>query len=171
MIKNKKAQLMSLDVLFTVVLFILMFFLLFNVIEAKTYQRNIDVINAELDSVGNLALTRMISNPLVNCYAYDSDNRYSIPGCLSSSSEITKRHLGIPDGYSCSVSVVSVGSFTTNECDSLLNVNNNNYYDINFTVSFLGSLSVTKKDYIESYKGSGSTLNNLQTINLKVWKE
>lgn len=172
MIKNKKAQLMSLDVLFTVVLLILMFFLLFNVIEARTYQRNTDIINSELNSIGDIAFTRLINNPILNCSATDAKNKFHIPACLSTSLEIKKRHLGVPDNYKCNISISGGNAFAMNECEDDFNLDDvSNYYEKDFYVSFINPLTIKKIEYISSYTAIGSHLGSSEKINLKVWKE
>ncbi len=169
MIKNKKAQIMSLDILFTVTLVVLMFFLLFNIVEARLYQANIDKANNELDAIGFLAFDKIINNPLLNCYAYDTNNNFTIPACVSlSQSAITKKTLGIPQGYKCNL---TGAVFTTNECnDVFIPADNSSYFSLDFNVTVAANKAISKKDYIENYMNIQNTLATQRTLTLRVWK-
>jgi hypothetical protein len=171
MIKNKKAQIMALDVLFSVVLIILIFFLLFNVVEARINQANTDRINREFDSIGNLVFMNIINNPLINCYAKDTQNKYHIPACLGSNdSNITKQTIGLPDGYKCNLSGLG-GGFVNNECVDAFDPATDYFYSIDFNVSIISDREISKFDYTRSYKGSATNLDNIAQLNLKVWKD
>lgn len=171
MIQNKKAQIMSLDILFTTTLVILMFFLMFNIVEARINQSNIDKINSELTNVSNLVLLKIIDNPLVNCYASDSQNIFHIPGCISATqSQLTKKNLGVPSNYKCNLSS-STAVVTTNGCNDPFNAAIvSNYVSIDFNVSIPTNRQISKYDFIGSYRGVSNNLDTIATFNLKVWK-
>jgi hypothetical protein len=173
MLKNKKGQVITLDVLFSVVIVILMFFMLFNVAETKIYRMNSININKDFEYTADLAFKNLVNNPAINCYVKDENNSYLIPSCFSEMSEIFKKDLGLNDDYKCNLSWTGASSFTINECQDAFNPNNlNYYYSIDFNGYFLTAPSreVSKLDYINSYKGI-ETLNGSQdTYTLRVWK-
>ncbi len=171
MIKNNRAQIMSIDILFSVVLVILMFFLLFNIVEARTYQTNTDSINQEFEMIGNLAFTRLINNPNINCYAKDSSNSFNIPSCLAiNNSELTKENLGIPSNYKCLITPTT-STFNINECTDVLNMaSTSHFYEIDFNVSIVTNRSILKRNYVQSYLGLNPSMNTIEQINLKVWQ-
>ena len=169
---NKKGQVLSLDVIFSIVLIILMFFLLFNIVEASTYRTLKDIENKRLDNIGNTAVIQILNNPLDGCYAENPNNRYFIPACLSlENSEIKKYNLGIPHDYNCSITRVGGGNnFTNNECSDAF-TNANAYFSINFEVSLVDDLNISRDEYINNLKGNNNHFDNVGTFNLRVWKE
>jgi hypothetical protein len=167
MIKNKKGQIMVLDILFSVVLIILVSFLLVNIVESKVYSTTTDNINSQLNNVGKMAFKNIVNNPYINCYAFDSHNRYHIPACLTVNSNISKNNLGIPTNYKCSIAGYD---FTTNECTDVLDPSIDNYYSIDFNVSITPNFAINKKRYIDSLSGNDNILDTKQELNLKVWR-
>jgi hypothetical protein len=169
MIKNKKAQIMVLDILFSVVLIVLISFLMVNIVESKVYQSTTDNLNSQLNNVGEIAFKSIINNPQVNCYAYDSKNKYHIPGCLANASPLFKNYLGIPSNYKCSLT--GNPSFTSNECNDVFDPLNKNYYSVDFNVSIISSLQTSKLNYLNSIYNNNNAFATKQQLNLKVWRE
>lgn len=171
MIKNKKAQVMTLDVLFSVVLIMLMFFLLFNIAEAKINQTNNDIVNKELNNIGTLAVMKITNSPNLSCYAKDNrDNYYLIPSCISENTYFTKENLGIPSNYKCSLTSEGRGNpFTNNPCTDTIGLNHPSYFSMNFKVSIVNNLKVSKSNYISYYLDSDDFFTETE-LNLKVWK-
>lgn len=174
MLKNKKGQVITLDVLFAVVIVILMFFMLFNVVEAKIYRMNSTSINKGFENIGNLAYINLVNNPSINCFAKDTNNSYLILSCFSEMTEVFKKDLGLSDEYKCNISWINAGvNFSLNECDDVFNPNNSDYfYSIDFNGFFLTdpSREVSKLDYINSYKDIEILEGIEDTFTLRVWK-
>lgn len=174
MLKNKKAQIMTLDVLFSIVLVILMFFLLFNVVEVRVNRQNTDNINKDFENIGESALLRLINNPEINCYASDTNNNFLVPSCFSQNSIITKKSLGLPEGYKCELSWATnpAITFTNNDCRDVFNPNNvDYYYMVDFNGFYLSQVSteISKLDYINSYLGT-PLVGTEGAFTLRVWK-
>jgi len=168
MIKNKNAQIMVLDILFSVVLIVLISFLMVNIVESKVYQSTTDNLNSELNNIGEVAFKNIINNSQVNCFANDSKNKYHIPACLANNSPLSKNNLAIPSNYKCSLT--GHGSFTSNQCNDILDVSNNDYYSVDFNVSILPSLQISKLNYLNNIFNNRNDFNNKAQLNLKVWR-
>lgn len=170
-LKSKRAQMMSLDILFATILVILMFFILFNVVEAKTYETNSDKLSNELNSIFSQAILNIHSNPNISCVITDSNNFYAFPGCLSETySDFSKKNLGIPDNFSCSL--VGDGlSFTNNECNSTYeNASEVLSIDLHLFV-LVNEDHISKHDYFSYVLGVSQNPSSPKKITLRVWKD
>ncbi|MCK9544859.1 MAG: hypothetical protein M0R03_22830, partial [Novosphingobium sp.] len=62
------------------------------------------------------------------------------------------------------------GSFTSNQCNDILDVSNNDYYSVDFNVSILPSLQISKLNYLNNIFNNRNDFNNKAQLNLKVWR-
>jgi hypothetical protein len=155
-LKNKKAQIMVLDVMFTIVLIILLFFLLFRWAEMKTYQSVSDRKTVELNYISKTAFMSLTENHSINCYAFDSDNKYLVSSCFGSDSVISKTELGIPVNYNCNFSIAGF-ALATNECVDVLPADSNNYFSMKFNVITNTDRYFPKNIYLENILGKPSS--------------
>jgi len=158
MIKTKKGQLIILDVLFSIVLVLLAFFLLFKLAEIDIYKTNADKNIEKLNSVGTLAYQKLLNNPQINC----SVNGAYVPGTIKNT-EITKAKLGIPFDYNCSLNVAN-----STECNQ---TPPGTYRVPIFSVdtTLVGCSSILTKEEYYKYilaKQAPST----QIVTLKIWR-
>jgi len=167
MIKNKRAQVMLLDVLFAVVLIILLLFLLFKISETKIYSINSSKEINELESVGALAFNKLTDNSFVNCKVLDSQNNILIKNCFYEDSNISKENLGLGPEYNCYFEIDGF-SLVNNSCNSDY-ASSNNYYAIFFETITYDSSEVPKSIYINNILDVDDTLQK-RDAKLVVWK-
>jgi hypothetical protein len=166
--KKEKAQVMLLDVVFSVVIIILLFFLLFRFTEIQIYNSSLDKANYELEKIGTISFNRIVNNPKINCVISDTNNQIPIPNCLAPSSEITLKTLGIPENYDCNFTV-SGTSFAINECNSNL-PSDTQYYAVSFDVLIGSDKNIPKSEYMNSILGNSSTITS-KSAKLVIWDE
>jgi len=169
--RKSKAQIVVVDLVFAVSLIILALFLLFKITEINIYETNSTNNLQELDHVGNIIYSTIVSNPLINCRVVDQENTFILEKCISDESSLTKENLSVPENYSCNLSGFST-IILINECDDSYTPINN-VYEKEITILESADLDINKNEYLESLNNNSviSDLFNKQTINLKVWKE
>lgn len=167
-LKNKKGQVMVLDVMFTIVLVILIFFLLFRWTEVKTYQSINDRKTTELNSISKTAFFSLTENYSINCYAGDSSNKFLITSCFGADSIISKKDLGIPINYNCSF-VINGFVMNVNECDDVLPLDQNNYFNLGFSVITNNTRAISKDVYLSNILNKANTLTK-RDASLVIWK-
>ena len=156
MIKTKKGQVILLDVLFTIVIVIFMFFMLLKFVETESYKSNVNNRTEELTSIGSLAYQKLLNNPQINCKV-ESAGAY-VPGTVNTSISITKAMLGIPSDYNFSISVANCTG-----CSPVPSTGN--IYSINFSLVTCSG-SMTKEDYIDNITDSVTP----SQVELRVWR-
>jgi len=167
MIKNKKAQVMLLDVLFAIVLIILIFFLLFKVSETKMYAINSSKQINELESVGNLAFNKLTNNTLINCKVIDQKNNFLLKNCFYADSNINKQNLGLGSEYFCNFEIPGF-NLNNNLCSDDYS-DSNNFFAISFQVNTFGSKEILKSEYLANILNKETTID-LKNAKLVVWK-
>jgi hypothetical protein len=160
MIKTKKGQVILLDVLFTIVIVIFMFFMLLKFVETDTYKSNINNRTEELTSIGSLAYQKFINNPEINCKVL-SAGAY-VPGTIDTTTTITKTMLGIPSDYN--FNVTSTGTINCSGCFTVPSTGN--IYAINFDLVTCNR-NMSKANYINYINSGGASTSQ---INLSVWR-
>lgn len=168
MIKNKRAQVMLLDVLFAIVLITLLLFLLFKVSETKIYSINSSKEINELESVGGLAFNKLTDNSFVNCKVLDSQNNILIKNSFYPDSKISKENLGLGPEYNCYFEIVGF-QLANNSCNNSDYSLSNNYYAISFQTITYDSNEVPKSIYINNILDDDDTLQK-RNAKLVVWK-
>jgi|GEM_PF-1062426 len=168
-LKNKKGQVMVLDVVFAIILIILIFFLLFRWTEIKTYQSIDDRQKTELNYISKTAFISLTENHSINCYAFDNDNYYLISSCFGEDSVISKNNLGIPINYKCNFAIDGF-SITTNDCnDAFVPSTTSNYFSIDFNVTTNTNRQLNKISYLANILDKSSTLDEHEAT-LVIWK-
>ena len=150
-IKKEKAQVMLVDILFSIVIIILMFFLLTKWVEISVYNTSSNKQNLELNSISLLAYNKLTSSYGINVYAKDNNNSFIIPNSFSKHSEITKANLGLPDDYNCFFKVQGI-NFITNECKDIVPTTGS-YFQIDFNAIKYSSAHIKKSDYTNDLLG------------------
>ena len=166
-LKKEKAQVMLVDVLFSIVIIILMFFLLTKWVEINVYNTSSNKDNLELNNISLLAYNKLTSNNKINVYAEDSNNSFLIPDSFSKDSEITKANLGLPKDYNCFFSVQSI-NFSTNECKDIIPATGP-YFQLDFNVIKYTNATIKKSDYTKDLQGISSP--SIMPAKLVVWRD
>ncbi len=163
---------MVLDVIFTIVLIILIFFLLFRWTEVKTYQSITDRKIVELNYISKTAFNSLTDNHSISCYAYDGNNQYLVSSCFGLDSEISKTSLGIPIDYNCSFSIDGGGFvLASNDCDNILPASTENYFSVDFNVVTNPDRFLSKSIYLENILGKPTaTPLTVREATLVIWK-
>ncbi len=168
-LKNKKGQVMVLDVMFTIVLIILILFLLFRWAEVKTYQSINDRQTAELNYISKTAFVSLTENHSINCYAFDNDNNYLISSCFGGDSVVSKNDLGIPVNYKCNFSIDGF-AIGTNDCDDVfVPANVDNYFSVDFNVITNTDRYIKKSIYLTNILDKVDTFTEHEAT-LVIWK-
>jgi len=167
-IKTKNGQVMVLDVVFTIVLIILIFLLLFRWTEVKTYQSTTDRHILELNSISRTAFNSITQNPSINCYATDANNYFLMSSCFGADSNISKEKLGIPDNYNCSF-IINGFSLGINDCTDNLPSNIDNYSKVTFNVITNSTRAISKNIYLSNILNKANTLPEREAT-LVIWK-
>jgi len=166
-LKKEKAQIMLVDILFSIVIIILMFFLLTKWVEINIYNTSSNKDNLELNNISLLIYNKLTSNYKINVLAVDSNNSFLIPDSFSKDSEITKANLGLPTDFNCTFTVQGV-NFTTNECvDTPPTIGS--YFQLDFNAIVYSSATIRKSDYTNNLSGSSTPL--IKSAKLVVWRD
>ena len=166
--KSKKGQLMVLDIIFALVILILMIFLLTKWVEIKAYQSNDATYNYNLNNTFNTSFNLLTNNKEINCYAYDSDNNYLIPGCFAIDSNVSKVGIGLPSDYNCNF-IIDSFILSDNECIDVISIDSNNFIEFDFNVVTYGARAMTKDTYLSNILDDSSTITKRQA-RLVIWK-
>ena len=166
-LKKEKAQVMLIDVLFSIVIIILMFFLLTKWVEINVYNTSSNKDNLELNNISLLVYNKLTSNYKINVYAEDSNNSFLIPDSFSKYSKITKDNLGLPRDYNCSFTVQGI-NFNINECDDTPPTTVP-YFQLDFNVIKYTSATIQKSDYTKDLQGISSP--SIKPAKLIVWRD
>ncbi len=167
---KRKGQVMVLDVTFTIVLVILIFFLLFRWVEMKTYESISDRKQIELSYVAENIFFSLTNNYNINCYAGDNNNQFLITSCFSSNSPITIENIGLPANYNCSFIIDGFNLSNNSGCSSVF-TDSNNYSMIKFKVitTINNSMAVQKSTYLDNILNRSSNLVQ-RDATLVIWK-
>ncbi len=167
--KKNKAQLFSLDIVFALIIIILLLFLLSKIAEVKIYKTNTNNHLKELDLIGNSTYKKLVSNPKLNCYIYDTQNNFLLSNCIGDDSEITKENLDIPDNYKCHITGLPPG--ITNECTDIVDLSVVNIYKIKFKMDYIiGNRDISKSSYMNDLLDI-SLIFEFSDVTLSVWKD
>jgi len=170
--KRSKGQLMVLDVAFTIVLIILLFFFLFRWTEMKTYESISQRKQIELNYVSQNVFFSLTNNHSINCYASDNNNQFLITSCFSSNSPISRVNIGLPADYDCNFSIDGFNLTNNTACSSTFDsASNNNYSIIKFNVitTTNNNLLVRKSNYLNNILDKSSSLVSREAT-LVIWK-
>ena len=170
-LRNNKGQIMVLDVIFTIVLIILIFFLLFRWTEVKTYQSITDRKTVELNYISKTAFNSLTDNHSINCYAFDGNNQYLVSSCFGPESGISKTDLGIPIDYNCSFVISGGFTLTPKDCTDILPADAVNYFSVKFNVVTNTERYFSKSIYLENILDKPTmTPLTVREATLVIWK-
>jgi hypothetical protein len=161
---------MVLDVIFTIVLIILIFFLLFRWTEVKTYQSITDRKTVELNYISKTAFNSLTDNYSINCYARDGNNQYLVSSCFGPESGISKTDLGIPIDYKCNFSINGF-ALSSNDCTDIFPADTSNYFSVDFNIVTNTDRYFSKSTYLENILDKSTTpLLTVRKATLVIWK-
>jgi len=165
--KKEKAQIMLVDVLFSIVIIILIFFLLTKWVEINVYNTSSNKDNLELNNISLLAYNKLTSNSKINVSSVDSNNSFLIPDSFSKDSNITRVNLGLPTDFNCSFTVQGI-SFNTNECTDTPPTTGA-YFQLDFNALVYSNATIRKSDYTDNLAGTSSP--TISSAKLVVWRD
>jgi len=114
---NTKAQLFSVDFIFSIILVVLAVGTILNVAELRAFSGMQDAKAYKLKAVGDIASDLLVNNEDSICMLYKSPPQPSelgsLPNCFSAQgSNISKSSLGLASDYECRLSVELIQGYT-----------------------------------------------------------
>ncbi len=158
---NRKAQIFSLDFLFSLAIMVLVIGFILMFLDLSLAAQKDEMIWTELKETGNTASNLLVGNPKITCDLVDvsGDKIMEMPNCVNKSASFSRTDLGIPsasEGYQCRI---TIGSWVAPACNTSPPSSASNIYSTQRIV--ISSNGDVRKDSIPS---------NHEIAEIKVWR-